>query len=266
MSFNPINEWHAIAEVIFILQVEPKFAHEEISTIKEAHDNWKAMLPSVEKYQLFGLGFDDDKPVPPPPPPPASFTRYKSDGSIELRLHIDGDNIIVACGLYSRWNLVWKNTRKLFEVVVNSLTSTSRKINSAGLQYTDEFTWSGEGQYDVRQILNENSKFVPSSVLDYGHGWHLQQGWFDNCESPVPGRMLKHMQISTLNRNSDRVVQFQNLNKYDVAKSNILLSTAFSGDSCQIDEVFDSLHSMNKSLLTEFLNDEISNRIQLNVE
>ena len=204
MSFNPINEWHAIAEVIFILQVEPKFAHEEISTIKKAHDNWKAMLPSVEKYHLFGLGFDDNELDPPLPPPPASFTRYKSDGSIELRLHIDGDHIIVACGLYSRWNLVWKNTRKLFEAVVNSITNTRRKIISAGLQFTDEFTWSGKGQFDARQILNENSKFVPSSVLDYvdyGHGWYLHQGWFDNCESPVPGRMLKQMNISTHNRN-----------------------------------------------------------------
>ncbi len=267
MSFEPASNRHAIVKVLFVLQVTPGFDNEELDAIKNAHNSWKELLPAMDKIQIIGFEIGTDGQQPSTPPFfPASFTRYKPDGNLDLRLIVDNNNIIIECGSYSSWGLVWKNTQNLISKIADLSRDDNRKINSFSLQYTDEFVWLGEENYEVGNLLNLECKYIPPAIGDYGCAWHLHQGWFNKREHPIPGKTLERMNVSSSERNDSWIVQFENLNRYDVLDSEILLRTALSEENLQIEKIFDFLHDANKKLLGKFLNDQISKRIELNIE
>ena len=187
----------------------------------------------MEEIETIGFQIGpDNQQQSTPPSVPASFTRYKPNGNLELRLVVDHNNMMIECGLHSSWGLVWKN----------------------------------EGNYDVRNLLNLECEHIPPAIVNYGCAWHLHQAWFKNRETPIPGRTLERMHVSASERINSWMVKFENLNRYDVLDSNILLRMALSGNNSQTENIFEFLHDMNKKILRKFLTDQISQRIELNVQ
>ena len=217
MAFAPLGERHAIAEVVFAIQVSPAIDHADRANLKSGHAKWQAHLPALLDSPTVAFHVSSPGAQPPPPPlAPLDFVRYKSDGKIDWRLHIEDQSIAVNCLAYTRWQHVWTHARALFARVSEVLPETTL-IASVSLQYINLFSWTGPTEdYDSRALLDESSSSVPESVLDRGPLWHLHQGWFRPHPDPPGGRILDRMHIDAIaGQDGKHLVKFENLLRFD---------------------------------------------------
>ena len=267
MAFAPIGERHAIAEVVFALQISPAVTHDDRNNLKEAHERWKSFLPRMVERTMLAVAMSTPEEQPPPPPvAPLEFVRHESDGNLGWRLHIDDRNITVNCLTYTRWPHIWKQARALFAAVSEVLPETTL-IESVYLQYVNVFTWDGTTEgYDSRALLDEQSACVPASVLDRGPHWHLHQGWFSPLPEPPGGRVLDRVHIDAIDDPAGRhVVKFENLHRFDFERNDGFpgLREALSPATTAIDPSFERLHDRAKRSLGDYLNGDIQRSINL---
>ena len=265
MTFAPIGERHAIAEVVFALQVSPAVTLEDRENLKNAHKMWEAFLPKLVESTVLAVSMSKSLAQPPQQPvPPLDFVRYKSDGNVEWRLHILEDNIVVNCLTYTRWPHIWTQTKALFASVSQVLPNTTL-IQSVYLQYINIFSWNGTTEnYDSRALLDETSSCVPASILDRGPHWHLHQGWFSQLTESPGRRILARMHIDAIDDPAGRhIVKFENLHRFDFdAKTDTLrLQDALSGHA--LDTSFHTLHDQAKNTLGEYLTADVQRSINL---
>ena len=266
MAFAPIGERHAIAEVVFALQISPALTHGDRHDLKAAHERWK-FLPRIVEPAVLTVGTSNPGERPPPPPvPPLDFVRHKSDGSVDWRLRILDANISVNCLTYTRWPHVWKQARTLF-AAVSEVLPEAILIESVCLQYVDVFTWEGTtAGYDSRALLDERSTCVPASIFDRGPLWHLHQGWFSPLTESSCGRILDRMHIDAVNDEAGRhLVKFENLQRFDFDPKGGTprLKEAFSTATTAIDTRFERLHDRAKRSLGEYLTADVQRSINL---
>lgn len=267
MAFVPIGERHAIAEVVFALQVSPGITLEDRKSLANAHQQWEAFLPGIAELTMLAVGVaESDAQLSPPPVPPLDFVRHKSDGSLDWRLHILDKYIVVNCLTYTRWPHIWKQARELFTKVSRVLPDTTR-VESVSLQYVNIFYWSGKTEdYDSRRLLDEQSRCVPASVLNRGPHWHLHQGWFGRPTEPPVGRILERMHIDAIDDQAGRhVVKFENLHRFDFDMNSGVpsLRAAFSTAKTAMDASFEHLHGRAKEALGAYLTADIRRSINL---
>lgn len=267
LAFVPIGERHAIAEVTFAVQVSPAVTHEDRNNLKNAHDQWKGLLPRLDDPSVLAFSVSGSPEQSPPPPiAPLDFVRYKSDGDVDSRLRILSGEIVVNCLTYTRWPHIWKHARALFAAVSQVLPETTQ-IKSVYLQYINIFLWNEKMEnYESRILLDEQSAYVPASVLDKGCNWHLHQGWF-SWPAELPGRrILDRMHIDAIRDPAGRpAVKFENLHRLDFDPNNDARSfkDAFSEKGTDIDTGFEYLHDCAKKALSNYLTEDIQGRINL---
>ncbi len=267
MAFAPIGERHAIAEVVFALQVSPAITGDDRRNLENARGQWEGFLPGIAESTMLAVGVSNPGEQPPPPPvPPLDFVRHKSDGGLDWRLHILDGNIVVNCLTYTRWPHIWKQARGLFAAVSGVLPETTL-VESVYLQYINIFSWSGTTEnYDSRALLDEQSPSVPASVLDRGPHWHLHQGWFSPLTAPLAGRILERMHIDAFDDPTGRhVVKFENLHRFDFDRDGGVpfLREAFSTATTAMDASFDHLHGRARKSLGAYLTPDIQRSINL---
>ena len=107
-----------------------------------------------------------------------TYEGVQRDGSLDMRLAIEGGRVSVERHTYS----TWKDSSKVVNQIFGDVSSSLRDVPAVAvaelsLQYEDVFWWSGEGQADVRQLLQAGAKSAPEWVFDTGHEWHVDQGW-----------------------------------------------------------------------------------------
>lgn len=267
LAFKPIGERHAIAEVVFALRISPEVSHGDRERLKNARKKWSDFLPGIEESPMLAFGVSSPGAQPPPPPvAPLDFFRSKSDGNLDWRLHISDGDVVVNCLTYTRWPDIWKRARRLFRDVSEVLPETVR-VESVYLQYINIFFWSGPPEdYDLRALLDEQSRFVPASVFDRGPYWHLHQGWFSPLSEPQAGRILDRMHIDAIDDSDGRqVVKFENFHRFDFGQNIGVLAVkeAFSNATTEIDASFERLHDRAKESLDAYLTADIKRSIHL---
>ena len=270
MAFAPLGERHAIAEVVFAIQVSPAIDHADRANLKGGHARWQAHLPALLDSPTVALHVSSPGAQPPPPPvAPLDFVRYKSDGKIDWRLHIEHQSIAVNCLAYTRWQHVWTHARALFAHVSKVLPETTL-IASVSLQYINLFSWTGPTEdYDSRALLDECSSSVPKSVLARGPLWHLHQGWFSPQPDPPGGRILDRMHIDAIaGEDGKHLVKFENLLRFDFDgdSADRRVQPAFSTAPTVIDNSFERLHDLAKQSLGNYLTADVQRAINLHAE
>ena len=269
MAFAPIGERHAIAEVVFALQISPVITRDDRTNLKKAHQQWKQFLPRIVEPPMLAVGMSNPgEQMPPPPVPPLDFVRHKSDGNIDWRLRFVGGNVTVNCLTYTRWPHIWKQARALFAAVSEILPKTTL-IESVYLEYINVFCWDETTEsYDSRTLLDEHSSCVPASILDRGPHWHLHQGWFSPLTEPLGGRVLDRMHIDAIDDQARRhVVKFESLHRFDFTQEGVLdLKGAFSMARTAIDASFERLHDRAKRSLGNYLTADVQASINLHAK
>ena len=268
MAFSPIGERHAIAEVVFAVQISPAITQGERDNLKGARERWKFLPRMVEPAMLaVGMSSPGEHPLP-PPVLPLDFVRHKSDGNLDWRLHIQDRNIAVNCLTYTRWPHIWNQARTLFAAVSEVLPQATL-VESVSLQYINIFAWNGATEdYDSRALLDERSSCVPASILDRGPHWHLHEGWFSPVTDGPSGRVLDRMHIDGIDDETGRhVVKLESLHRLDFEPSRIPhLGEALSTATKAIDTGFELLHGRAKRSLGDYLNPDVQGAINLHAE
>ena len=271
MPFKPLFGAHAIAEVIFVLQISPAITADVRANLKRGHEKWSALLPSVVEPTT--LEFSVTKPGENPPPPripPLQFVRHRSNGDVEWRLHVQDGDIVINCLVYTRWRHIWGQARGLLTEVAMILPGDTT-ISSVSLQYTNVFFWSGATKdYDVRELLNADGSRVPAAVLDRGPYWHLHQGWFSPPDGPdglYTKRVLDRMHIDAIDDPDGRyTVKLENLHRLDFNEHSPLgfrNAITTPRESAAIDSRFEFLHDRTKESLGDYLTADLQGSINL---
>jgi uncharacterized protein (TIGR04255 family) len=270
LPFAPLGERHAVAEVVFVVQITPAITQADRASLKNEHARWETHLPRLVEPPTVALHVSSSGEQPPPPPiQPLEFVRYKADGKVDWRLHIDAETIVVNCLAYTRWQHIWTHARALFAHVSDVLPETA-VIASASLQYINLFSWNGPTEdYDSRVLLNEQSPCVPPSVFGRGPLWHLHQGWFSPIVEPLAGRMLDRMHIDAIpDQHGGHLVKFENLLRFDFDGDSAVrrLRAAFSIAPTLIDTTFERLHALARESLGNYLTTDVQRTINLHAE
>lgn len=266
MGFGPINDDHAIVEVVLGLTTKRPFTNDEIELVARSHDKWKNKLPRISKTQALEFVFGD---VPLPPQvqmPPLSggvvFDRVKPDGTLDWRLKVENNTIFVNCLSYTRWAEVWPQARALLSDVCELVVGKSNEISGAVLQYIDIFEWKDAPEkYDPSQALRPGSPQLLTAQRAMDHLWHSHQGWFRATKN---GRSLERLHVDAVQNESG--IPIIKVDTYIQLQLVELLSREKMFAGGLIDSEYDEMHERQKALLLEVVSPEMASRINLNVE
>lgn len=264
MAFQPKSDEHAIVEVVFGLIFARPFSPSEMDALAQEHARWKEFLPRMNRSAFMQVYVGPG--APPSSPAPASgvmFERFKPDGSLDWRIMAEGQHLYINCLSYTGWSDVWMRVRE-FMHSASSVAARDNDIAAALLQYVDVFDWAGDkGEYDPAELLEFDSAFIPESIRNRGHLWHLHQGWYRNNDLPAEGRMLERVSIDGLEDPSSGVPIIKIDTYLQMELASPLHAGTFLGEG-PVDGVFDALHCQNKTLISSILTKETLNRIGLN--
>lgn len=261
MPFIPQSEQHAIIEVVIGLTFARPFYANEIEAFAKTHNELKAELPRVNRAAVFNIAFGNN----PPPTPPVGgvmFDRFKADGSIEWRLNVTGNSILVNCLSYTRWHEVWPRARDYLISAIRAVGSDDNPLVATTLQYIDMFAWEGAPEdYEISRLLDLSSDFLPSSLSERGQLWHLHQGWFVPVSVQPPRRTLKRIHIDALEQDASPMVK---IDTYINLEHRLGVPIGhFTTD--RFNAIFDDLHKQSTTMLAGILSEETRQRINLNV-
>jgi len=250
--------------VVFVLTLQRNITEVEVGRLEAAHDLWKSEFPKMSRIQTITVAVGSGPSGLPTPPIGISFDRYKTDGSLDWRVRVGEQQIVINCLNYTRWNEVWGRAKELLRQFSDTIAAPDNRVTGMGLQYIDVFVWEGNVEkYDVKQLLRDDSKMVPASIWDRGPLWHLYQGWFETEGLPRAGRLLKRVHLDAIEGNSQFSVKVNNTLRLDM-KTAAQLNKVFGGARPAIEKIYSELHVKSKRVLAELLIEEMAERIDLN--
>lgn len=184
------------------------------------------------------------------------------DGSIEFSFVMQTNQVIFTCNKYSRWNDVSSQALTLFGEFLSFICPIPG-IAVVGLQYVDEFFITGnKEEFKPSIIFSPNNSRLPSSLLNANGFWHNHSGWFGHgpLTTTTDDRVLNNLNISVYPQLPDRdAVQF-------ITAHRLMLKTPISDKNKLVESLpvtFEMLHSANKDLFREILNQETLESIKL---
>lgn len=264
MPFRPVNDRHAIQEVVFVLSFSRRFSFEEMEAFAKAHDRWHGELPKLSRDGFTLVVAQGAAPLE-RPVPGTSFEAFKQDGSPAWRMRADENWLAVNCLAYSRWADIWPEARSLLKRGAEMIAAEGNPVGGLALQYIDVFVWEGAAaDYKLRELLRENSEFIPRSIWGKGPVWHLHQGWYTEEGLPEGGRrLLDRMHLHGQPAGDDHIVKFDNTLRLDL-RQEVASEDLFEGNE-RVNQIFEQLHHENKQALAGYLTDAMRERIGLNV-
>lgn len=184
------------------------------------------------------------------------FQRLGLDGSLDIALTIQGNNISYTCNKYTRWKETSQQALSMLKEFAKYIFP-ELSVTVIGLQYIDEFLITGETDTFIpSMILNDNHR-IPKALLVQNGGWHNHSGWFEFNEEN--DRNLVNLNFNMVPQPENAVFQIVTVHReikhLPIKSLEILVKV--------IDLSFEKLHQRNKTLLREILNVETQNTISL---
>jgi hypothetical protein len=177
MILEPINDDHAIEEVVFGCILNRRILPADVRQLISLHDGLADELPAV-------AGGDD--------PPNLQFSYFRPNGTATWALLLADGSVAVSCTRYTRWDRVWASAQQYLLVGLGALRDSEKTAATAtALTITDRF----QARSDPPSVAN---LLVPSDLLMPGaftiqSDWHSRVGWFD--EAHLGGKVLNHVNI-----------------------------------------------------------------------
>lgn len=256
---KPINSSNAIDSAVFILGFARPFNSNEFDALSGLQIALKDDLPSFVRNQIVKMAFQEGK---------QSVADFELAGSVLQRFNTDGkpawtlrvleDSITVTCHSYISGSSERNQAVKYLEQCVNLLKQRSDILLSViTLQITDVFKDTFES-YSIKNVFNENSRYLTRNVFEAGALWHVFQGWFENRDND--SRWLHVLNLSTQQSvehitSIDHAIQLQLREPIRLAEDSLLntVQTAFA-----------EAHTKNLNIIRNLLNDTQLNAIGLN--
>ncbi len=264
-QFEPINDDHAIEQVVFTLSFERPFSNDELAAFRSNHNRWSEDLPAVRDAPGFTMVVGPDKSLKAEAAPGVEFAFVRPDGSAIWAMRVFGPEIAVECTRYSRWVRVWGAARNHLSTALTLLSE--RKVPNSLVRATlvvqDAFS-SDEENYDLHQLFNA-SELLPASVFQRGANWHAHTGWFDQIGA---GRILHNVNVDAV---GGAPFEGPNGSKARVAILHLLSASREPANEIEaaqdrlgwLDATMPVLHDKNKLLMDTLLTRPLADRIGL---
>lgn len=274
MPFDPVNDDHAIQMAGFALGLTKPLPWSMINSVLASPLDWRRELPALELTQTMELHLN------PQTGQPVNrvmrgvqFSHKRPDGSSSWQLDVLGSEIRIMTTLYTRWNATWEKAGDILMGIAGQLGQLEKerdiRINSIGLLVVDVFSTEDESP-DYSDLLIEDSRDIPSRVLNAGKFWHSHTGWFNEQAN---GRVLNQLNIDARNgggENSipgipdDRTRVVVQHNQVFRPGEPIPLAADKDLEDALLTEM-PSMHSQNKLTLRSILIPEMQSRIKVDV-
>ncbi|NTG19403.1 TIGR04255 family protein [Agrobacterium rhizogenes] len=269
MTFVPKSGAHALVEVVWGLTFSRPFSQSEIESAIKERVRWSE-LPRVSRTSGFQFILGNAAPAPDfqfpiAPGGGVSFDRVNPDGTLAWRLKFDQNNIFVSCLQYTRWADIWPKVQDFLNNACDLAVSEDNLVTSAIMQFIDVFEWEGDkSEYSTGELLNPESRLIPSAVFDRSQFWHLHQGWFDDETARGIARIHQRIDIDGVEDGEglpivkiDSYIQHQ---LHTVKESKAIFASGW------IEEIFGEMHQEGKRMIASLLTPDMARRIDLNVE
>ena len=264
--FDPVHDAHAIEQVVFVLQTDSPLEDQTFLEAREAADTFRSELPGRGDFQGMGLVFGVvGVGVPPAPIVGTAFSRTNPAGMVESELRVERSSLTFRTTLYTRWDTVWAQARKYFDVLVPKY-ATKPRIAGISLNFVDRFVWTGKtSECRPDLLLRRASKYVAPHVYELTDLWHSHTGAFIRADSQT--KRLLNVNIDYVDGDASaktrNVVVTTVLN--DMFNQPDYETSEFKQDAAMqvFEEHMQELHMFGKKVFGNIINDEMKKRIAL---
>ena len=268
MEFIPDgSDENALQRVVFIVQFASEFSEQVFETFNEASVKWRNDLPrrSVLNPLVFQPGTTgvecEQRKIS-----ELSYEAYMKDGTVEFGLRFEKSRILFLVGRYSNWAEIWPIAESHLNSAV-SLVHEDNQVASYATEYSDLFRGHGKYEdFDAAKILRHDSRLIPKHVFNRMQNFHFHTGFFETIDQPVRHRVLTRINTD-LRDNADNktrdlsVVLFHSVMPHHEpwTEAETLPRQVLNKGL----DNFKTLHELDKKMLSDILNDDMSRRIGL---
>ncbi|MEQ8816548.1 MAG: hypothetical protein RLO51_26165 [Thalassobaculum sp.] len=265
------RDTNALIEMLVLLQFTSGIEG-RISALMAARDSFEEFLPKVwtpefagvVRFAMNGGKFDVQRTEPDPARaiPEMRMSRVMPDGEDEWLVWARGPFISTHCHYYTRWSSVWPKMRDLLLRSSETVMDGSCEVSSVMVQYTDLFTWKGEGAPEHAALLQKIGMPELQRNRGLSENWHNHQGWFCDDSNELVERRLERVHIDSITLEGSPAVKIDNMLRFDLATPAPNHATVWE----VLDEVVPRCREMNKAVMRSLLAPAMVDQIGLDSE
>jgi len=270
----PCNQKHAIEESVFVIKFATPLRPDHIQKIFSLKDTSEIQseFPSIKQRvgQKFGLKIEQKKPPKIVETGDTSdlagirFERFRTNGTLEKVLQIEGDHISYHCFEYTRWAEVWLDAKRFLKAAAFFVDDI--KVAVIALNVRDRFDFDGSAKdFDPADFFIEDSPYLVKNIFELRDLWHCHHGFFETIEIPYVDRELLVTNISTelatVNKLNIRINCFFEAR---IKPPGVKTEALFYDDKL-VEEIMGDLHNKNKKILIQIIKPEIAKKLSLKV-
>lgn len=272
MNITPLHDTHAIESVSFGVEWQQPLPPAVMGALESVYEAaLKKKLPSKKPVQQFAFEFNLEsggKSIQPAQAVGWTFERFAPDGRIERNLMLTPNTLAVTLHTYTRWEEVYATAADLMHPLLPLIAVSSGGFTVFGLQYQDVFRITGDdvAQFRADMLLRQNSAMLPASVFQQKSLWHAHHGYFTEMPDEPERRKLTVVNTDLIDENGNRQVRILSVHKTVFNSPLSDTEQLYAGDNPPLHAAMHGMHSENKAVLRELLNDDMLARIHLNAE
>lgn len=255
---KPLNQEHAVQEVIFSLQLTEPLSVNAVKRLFSLKDILKNEFPRLEELRQLILQVNPSQQAASILPDatggaPAGIrlVNILENGSFDWSIHAEQNMLIITCLAYKGWEKTWPRARTYLQTLADQIINAN-PIKAINLQYTNIFLSSISEQYDLRDVFNENSLYLTDNIKKTGSLWHLFQGWIEE-NAILKCKYLNNLNLATSIKNKDHVTAVTILRQAQI--DNLELDN--------LDKIMNQLHDDLKKILGNVLAPSMAKEIGL---
>jgi uncharacterized protein (TIGR04255 family) len=271
LTVTPAGGRHAIKNVIFAVEWQAALDSSLIAEISQLHDRFQDKLPRKADQRSVTINIAAGANLPPATPAVPTvplitgvvFDKVKPNGEPAWAINVNQNMLLALCGEYTRWIPIRDEVFTYFRHIL-PITLQQHPINAVGLQYTDEFSITGDynnAPFDC--VFNVNTQYVPRNATQLIDLWHSHHGYFERVTAPLAHRHLTNINVNVLGQPDRRLVQIVTSHKCQLDSPTADWAGLIEGDNSLLRIFYESMHTTNKSIITDLLNPQLRRRIGL---
>jgi uncharacterized protein (TIGR04255 family) len=268
-DFSPLNEDHAIQNVVFSLMFDQALSPPTIRRAVESHPKWKSELPAIQMPQGVQIDLSGPEPVRRSAPLSAViFSFLRPDGTPAWVLRFMAAEIAVECSRYTRWERVWAAARGYLNSALEVVTETEpgRKVSMCCLTMTDKFRSLNPEEYDLKTLFKP-SEFIPGKLFQLQGQWHNHSGWFDSVGGSPRLQNLNmeaNYEPPMVQEGQQREFFVGILHLQQIRYATPISIDDFKGqENALLESGMDAMHNENKAVMAAILTEKMVSRIGL---
>lgn len=272
MNITPLHDTHAIESVSFGVEWQQPLPPAVMGALESVYEaTLKNELPSKKPVQQFAVEFNLEsggKFIQPTQAVGWTFERFAPDGRIERNLMLTPNTLAVTLHTYTRWEEVYAIAANLMHSLLPLIAVSTGGFTAFGLQYQDVFRITGDdvAQFRADMLLRQNSTMLPASVFQRKSLWHAHHGYFTEMHDEPERRKLTVVNTDLIDENGNRQVRILSAHKIVFKAPLSDTEQLYAGDNPPLHAAMHAMHSENKAVLRELLNDDMLARIHLYAE